>query len=105
MVLLADRPVGAGAPGRCPGAQRAGAQPATRSCRRRSSADAAVTARPGGFAHLPQQVRDGTAWQFALTGNNYGGAHGLLTGGAFHVVWLDCNHNVYPHGMNESPGA
>lgn len=54
------------------------------------------TARPDGFAHLPQQVRDGTSWQFAVTANRYGRVHGLLIGGVFHVVWLDCNHKVYP---------
>lgn len=55
-----------------------------------------ATSRPDGFTHLPEQVRDGTAWQFGLTANRYGRVHGLLIGGVFHVVWLDCDHQVYP---------
>lgn len=58
--------------------------------------DWSETSRPKGFTHLPEQVRDGTAWQFGLTANKYGRVHGLLVGGVFHVVWLDCNHQVYP---------
>lgn len=57
--------------------------------------DWAETSRPDGFAHLPQQLRDGVAFQFSLTGNKYGRVHGLLVGGVYQVIWLDCNHRVY----------
>jgi hypothetical protein len=48
--------------------------------------DWSETSRPDGFIHLPEQVRDGTAWQFGLTANRYGRVHGLLIGGVFHIV-------------------
>jgi hypothetical protein len=54
------------------------------------------TARPGGFAHLPQQLRDGPAWQFGISANEYGRVHGLLVGAIFYVVWLDYHHQLYP---------
>lgn len=54
------------------------------------------TSRAAGFAHLPEQVRDEPAWQFSLSANEHGRVHGLLIGSLFHVVWLDCNHQLYP---------
>lgn len=54
------------------------------------------TARPEGFAQIPAQAREGEAWQFSITANEYGRVHGLLVGNVFHVVWLDFNHQLYP---------
>lgn len=54
------------------------------------------TYRPDGFTHLPQQTRDGDAWQFSISANEHGRVHGLLIGGTFYLVWLDCNHRLYP---------
>ena len=56
------------------------------------------TSRPEGFMHLPLQVREGEAWQFSITANEYGRVHGLLIGSVFHVIWLDYNHRLYPNG-------
>ena len=54
------------------------------------------TSRPAGFTHLPQQVRDAEAWQFSITVNEHGRVHGLLIGATFYVIWLDCDHRLYP---------
>jgi hypothetical protein len=54
------------------------------------------TSRPNGFTHLPEQIREGNAWQFSISANEHGRVHGLLVGSTFYVVWLDCNHNLYP---------
>jgi hypothetical protein len=54
------------------------------------------TSRPTGFAHLPQQLREGPAWQFSISANEYGRVHGLLVGATFYVVWLDYHHQLYP---------
>lgn len=53
------------------------------------------TAHPAGFNHIPEQVRAGEEWQFALSRRN-GRVHGLLIGSVFHIVWLDCHHQLYP---------
>jgi hypothetical protein len=57
-----------------------------------------ATSRPNGFTHLPEQIREGNAWQFSISANEHGRVHGLLVGSTFYVVWLDCNHNLYPQG-------
>ncbi len=54
------------------------------------------TSRPDGFAHLPQQLRAGPAWQFSISANEYGRVHGLLVGAIFYVIWLDYHHQLYP---------
>ena len=54
------------------------------------------TARPDGFAHLNQQLRDSDAWQFSVSSNAHGRVHGLLIDSTFYVVWLDYNHALYP---------
>jgi len=54
------------------------------------------TSQPIGFDQIPAQVREGEEWQFSISANEYGRVHGLLIGSVFHVVWLDCNHQLYP---------
>lgn len=54
------------------------------------------TSRPEGFAHLPEQIQEGEAWQFSISANEYGRVHGLLIGSVFNIVWLDCDHQLYP---------
>lgn len=54
------------------------------------------TARPDGFMHLPEQLRDYPAFQFSVTANAYGRVHGLLIDDTFHVIWLDHDHRLYP---------
>lgn len=58
--------------------------------------DWSETSCAAGFHHLPDQVKDGPAWQFSISANEYGRVHGLLIGSIFHIVWLDCNHQLYP---------
>lgn len=53
------------------------------------------TSHVAGFDHIPAQVREGEEWQFSLSRRS-GRVHGLLIGNVFHVVWLDCNHQLYP---------
>lgn len=54
------------------------------------------TARPDGFAHLPDQYEAYPAFQFSLSANEHGRVHGLLIDDTFHVVWLDRDHRLYP---------
>ncbi len=54
------------------------------------------TSRPDGFAHLPEQYEAYQAYQFTLTANEHGRVHGFLMNDTFQVVWLDCNHRLYP---------
>jgi hypothetical protein len=55
-----------------------------------------TTARPEGFAHLNEQLRDIDAWQFQLSQGQHGRVHGFLIGSVFFVVWLDPDHRLYP---------
>jgi hypothetical protein len=54
------------------------------------------TARPDGFSCLPREYDAYPGWQFCLTANEYGRVHGVISGGVFYIVWLDCNHALYP---------
>lgn len=54
------------------------------------------TSRPDGFDHLPEQLREGEAWQFSVSVNEHGRVHGLLIGNVFNIVWLDSQHALYP---------
>jgi hypothetical protein len=54
------------------------------------------TSRPGGFAHLNEQLRDQQAWQFCVSANDYGRVHGLMIDNIFYVIWLDRDHALYP---------
>lgn len=54
------------------------------------------TARPNGFAHLPEQYEAYPAFQFSLSANEHGRVHGLLIDDTFHVIWLDHDHKLYP---------
>ncbi|WP_197703888.1 hypothetical protein [Cohaesibacter sp. ES.047] len=54
------------------------------------------TSRPDGFVQLNEQYQAYTPYQFCLSANEYGRVHGFLIGSCFYVVWLDCNHAVYP---------
>lgn len=54
------------------------------------------SSQPQGFTHIPQQALEGEAWQFSLSANEHGRVHGLLIDNVFHVVWLDCNHQLFP---------
>jgi hypothetical protein len=57
----------------------------------------AQTSRKDGFGNiLPPQVRDSEPWQFSVTRNEHGRVHGFLIGNTFYIVWLDCNHRLYP---------
>jgi len=53
------------------------------------------TSRPKGFG-LPEQYDAYPAYQFSVTANEHGRVHGLLIDDTFHVVWLDCDHRLYP---------
>ena len=55
-----------------------------------------LTSRPNGFVHLPEEFNSYTAYQFSLSANEYGRVHGLIIGDTFYVIWLDCNHQLYP---------
>ena len=55
-----------------------------------------TTSKPDGFAHLNEQYKDSPAWQFSLTANKYGRVHGVIIDDTFYVIWLDCNHQLYP---------
>ncbi|WP_299503281.1 hypothetical protein [uncultured Roseobacter sp.] len=54
------------------------------------------TSRPDGFTHLNEQFEAYEPWQFSITSNAHGRVFGLIIGNCFHVIWLDCNHAVYP---------
>lgn len=55
------------------------------------------TARVEGFGGaLPQELRESDAWQFSVTRNEHGRVHGFFIGNTFYIVWLDCNHRLYP---------
>lgn len=54
------------------------------------------TARPRGFQHLNEQLRGCPAWQFQLSKGEHGRVHGFFIDTTFYVVWLDCDHKVYP---------
>jgi hypothetical protein len=54
------------------------------------------TSRPHGFAHLNAVYRELDGWQFCLTANAHGRVHGVIIDDTFYVIWLDCNHRMYP---------
>lgn len=54
------------------------------------------TTEPTGYAHLTEQLRECEPWQFALSVNEHGRVHGVLIDDVFYVVWLDCDHKLYP---------
>ncbi|MBS4029933.1 MAG: hypothetical protein KGZ63_00685 [Clostridiales bacterium] len=37
-------------------------------------------------------------WQFGITGNEYGRAHGFFVKNTFYIVWLDPDHKLCPAG-------
>lgn len=53
------------------------------------------TARPKGFG-LKGQFAAYEGWQFQLSANEHGRVHGILVDDTFHIIWLDCDHNLYP---------
>ncbi len=54
------------------------------------------TARPEGYVHLNAAYRELEGWQFCLTANEHGRVHGVIIDDTFYVIWLDCNHRMYP---------
>lgn len=54
------------------------------------------TAKADGFDHLPEQLKQCEPWQFSVTANEHGRVHGFIIDRTFFVVWLDCNHRLYP---------
>lgn len=54
------------------------------------------TSEPHGFAHLNEQLRSSTPFQFAVSANAYGRVHGFFVDNVFFVVWLDPDHLLYP---------
>jgi hypothetical protein len=37
-----------------------------------------------------------SAYQFSISANEHGRVHGFLRDNIFYIVWLDCNHKLYP---------
>ena len=54
------------------------------------------TSEPKGFAHLNTQLQDIPPMQFQISSNAHGRVHGFFINNVFFVVWLDCNHSLYP---------
>jgi len=54
------------------------------------------TSRPNGFSHLNEQYREAPAWQFSVSSNKHGRVHGVIIDDTFYVIWLDCDHKLYP---------
>jgi capsid protein len=54
------------------------------------------TSEPDGFAHLNEQLRSSTPFQFAVSANLHGRIHGFFVEHVFFVVWLDPDHSLYP---------
>lgn len=54
------------------------------------------TSEPAGFAHLNEQLRGSTPFQFAVSANLHGRIHGFFVDHVFFVVWLDPDHCLYP---------
>lgn len=53
------------------------------------------TSEPEGFAHLNEQLRASTPYQFSISGNAHGRVHGFVVDHVFYVVWLDPDHRLY----------
>ena len=53
------------------------------------------------FSSVNMEHRDTPAYQFAVTEYAHGRVHGFFIGDTFYVIWLDCNHALYP-GENEN---
>jgi hypothetical protein len=53
------------------------------------------TSEPCGFAHLNEQLRSSTPFQFAVSANAHGRVHGFFVDNVFFVVWLDPDHLLY----------
>lgn len=53
------------------------------------------TSEPAGFAHLNEQLRSSTPFQFAVSANLHGRIHGFFVDHVFFVVWLDPDHSLY----------
>lgn len=54
------------------------------------------TSRPDGFSSLNEQYQAYEAWQFSISANKHGRVHGIIIGPCFYIIWLDCNHVLYP---------
>lgn len=54
------------------------------------------TSRSMGFSRIPTEHKDAIAWQFAVAEHTHGRVHGFFIGNTFYIVWLDCNHLLYP---------
>ncbi|MDD1966378.1 hypothetical protein ACIPO9_04375 [Pseudomonas sp. NPDC090203] len=52
--------------------------------------------RAGIPAHLNEQLRSSTPFQFAVSANLHGRIHGFFVDHVFFVVWLDPDHCLYP---------
>ena len=53
------------------------------------------TTEPNGFTCLNPILRDESAFQFAISSNEYGRVHGFLLERIFYIVWLDPHHRLY----------
>jgi hypothetical protein len=58
--------------------------------------DWTATSEPEGFSNLLAQVSDVVPYQFEISANEHGRIHGFFLGDAFHVVWVDPEHRLYP---------
>jgi hypothetical protein len=54
------------------------------------------TSRPDGFPNLNEHYRAMPGWQFCISANEHGRVHGIIIDDTFYVVWLDCDHKLYP---------
>lgn len=54
------------------------------------------TTEPNGFAHLNEQLKSCTPWQFSISSNKYGRVHGFWIDSVFFIVWFDFLHKLYP---------
>lgn len=57
--------------------------------------DWSETSKKDGFARLNEQYDGYEPYQFSISSNSHGRVFGLLIGSCFHIIWLDCGHNVY----------
>lgn len=53
------------------------------------------TTEPQGFAHLNEQLRGTTPYQFQISSNEHGRVHGFFIDNVFFIVWLDPSHSLY----------
>lgn len=54
-----------------------------------------ATTEPEGFAHLHEQLRSCTPWQFSISSNEYGRVHGFWIADVFFIVWFDFSHELF----------